>query len=275
MPVDNASIVTTIPSSSTTTQPPTTTSTTLVPADGLTSAERQLVATATVDGDIAPKSIVSSGNGLFFAQNMMYRHTITVYDRQHQLVATIGDTVTPRAFGHFDFPVEAGEYQGAPVEAAFNSSGDTAFVSNYRMYGGGLSESASDDCDQGDWPDSFVYQINTHYLEIERLYRVGSVPKFLAVTPDDRLLLVTNWCGFDLSVIDLETEEEVARVPMGRHPRGIAVSPDSSTAYVTIMGGRDIAVFDLKTMETSFIKDVGQYPRHLVISPDGSNSPSR
>lgn len=118
----------------------------------------------------------------------MYRHTVTVYDRQHDLVATIVDTVTPRAFGHFDFPVEAGEYQGAPVEAAFNSSGDSAFVSNYRMYGGGLSESASDDCDQGDWPDSFVYRINTDYLEIERLYRVGSVPKFLAVTPDDRLL---------------------------------------------------------------------------------------
>lgn len=65
VPAGTNSIVATGPTSSTTTQPPPTTTTTLVPDDGLTSAERQLVATDIIDGDIAPKSIVSSGNGLF------------------------------------------------------------------------------------------------------------------------------------------------------------------------------------------------------------------
>ena len=34
-----------------------------------------------------------------FAQNMMYRHTVTVYDRNGDLVKTIPDTVDLTAFG--------------------------------------------------------------------------------------------------------------------------------------------------------------------------------
>jgi YVTN family beta-propeller protein len=259
---------TTTTTTSTTTVPPTTTTTTttLVPADGLTAADRTLSEVTTISGGIAPKSVVSSGSGLFFAQNMMYRHTVTVYDRDHELVATIPDSVTPSEFGHADFP---GEYQGSPVEAAFTSDGRYGYVSNYRMYGGGLSTAASDGCNEGNWPDSFVYRIDTESLEIDQLLRVGSVPKFLAVTPDDTLLLVANWCGFDVSVLDLATGEELTRVPVGRHPRGIAISPDSSTAWVAVMGSRDIAVIDLETLDTERLEGVGRSPRHLVLSPDG------
>src|SRR5689334_15492680 len=35
---------------------------------------------AVITGRISPKSVASSGNGYVTAQNMMYRHTITVYD---------------------------------------------------------------------------------------------------------------------------------------------------------------------------------------------------
>lgn len=254
--------------STTTSTAATTTTTTLVPQDGLTAAERVLTLTETIVGDIAPKSVVANNHGLYFAQNMMYRHTVTVYNRDFELVKTIDDSVTPEDFGHPEFP---GAYLGSPVEAAFDSEGRYAYVSNYRMYGGGLSEAASDGCNAGDWPDSFVYRIDTNSLEIDRLIRVGSVPKFLALTPNDRLLLVSNWCGFDVSVIDLTTGEELGRVPVGRHPRGIAIDPTSSTAYVAVMGSRDLAVIDLTTLETRYIENVGRSPRHLVISPDGSS----
>jgi YVTN family beta-propeller protein len=250
----------------TTTLPPITTTTTLVPADGLQAHERKLTPVTTIGGNISPKSVVASGDGLFVAQNMMYRHTITVYDRSHQLLETISDRVAPEAFGHEDFP---GEYSGSPVEAAFTSDGSHVYVSNYRMYGGGLSTAASDGCNQGDWPDSFVYRIDTETLKIDQLVRVGPVPKFLAVSPDDRYLVVANWCGFDVSIVEISTGTEVARIPVGRHPRGVAISPDSSTAYVAVMGSRDIATIDLRSHEVAHIEDVGANPRHLVISPDG------
>lgn len=255
---------TTVPT--TTTLPPPTT-TTLVPPDSATAADRRLEKVAEISGAIAPKSLVASGTGLVFAQNMMYRHTVTVYDRSFELVATIPDRVRPADFGHDEFTTEL---QGSPVEAAFTSDGRYGYVSNYKMYGGGLRTDAGDSCPPGNWPDSFVYRIDTETLEIDQLIRVGPVPKFLAVTPNDRLLVVANWCGYDVSVVDLATGTEIARIPVGRFPRGIAISPDSSTAYVAIMGSTRIAAVNLASLDVSYIEGVGRSPRHLVISPGGA-----
>jgi hypothetical protein len=54
----------------------------------------------TISGRISPKSVVSSGRGLVFAQNMMYTHTVTVYNsRSRRLVKTISDAVNLARFG--------------------------------------------------------------------------------------------------------------------------------------------------------------------------------
>ena len=112
--------------------------------------------------------MAASGTGLYFAQNMMYRHTISVFDSDKQLLTTLPDTVDLKAFG---YEVPVGVYQGAPVEAAFSSDGSYAFVSNYRMYGPGYDPNAgSDSCEKDRGQDSFVYRIDTRTLEIDRLY---------------------------------------------------------------------------------------------------------
>ncbi len=229
---------------------------------------RRLVAVASITGAIAPKSVAHSGFGLFFAQNMMYRHTITVYDRTFRLVATIPDTVDLAAFGHDGF---AGPHRGSPVEAAFTADGRYAYVSNYQMYGGGFSQPGHDGCGAGDWDHSYLYRIDTAALRIDRVIRVGAVPKFVAVTPDDSTVLVTNWCSHDLSVVSAASGREVARVPLGRHPRGIAVEPSGRHAYVAVMGSRDVARVDLADLSISWIRGVGAGPRHLAISPDGGH----
>ena len=92
---------------------------------------------ARLTGRLAPKSIVASGTGLYLAQNVMYQHTISVFDATKQLVETLEDTVDLRAFG-YDVPGEA--YRGAPVEAAFTSDGSHVFVSNYRSRGDDKAE---------------------------------------------------------------------------------------------------------------------------------------
>lgn len=86
---------------------------------------------------------------------------------------------------------------------------------------------------------------------------VGPVPKFVAITHDDSTLLVSNWCGYDLSIVDTATGKETRRVDIGRYPRGIAVAPDDSVAYVTAMGTSDIAIVDLSTFEVEWIKRCG------------------
>jgi len=150
------------------------------------------------------------------------------------------------------------------------------------MYGPGYDPHAgSDSCRRDQGQDSFVYRVNAATLEIDRVYPVGPVPKHLAVTPDDRLLLVSNWCGFDTTVIDLATHERVASIGVGRYPRGIAITSDSATAYVALMGSTDVAVINLSalssigdtpsTLDTSvrtYMRGIGVSPRHLVLSPD-------
>jgi YVTN family beta-propeller protein len=213
-------------------------------------------------GDISPKSVVATGTGKFFAQNMMYRHTVTVYDAEGELLETIPDDVDLASYG---FEVSGESYRGSPVEAAMTSDGAFAYVSNYEMYGSGYGNPGGDSCGTSSWDDSYVYRIPTDTLGVDQVIAVGPVPKFLAVTPDDRFLLVSNWCGHDLSVVDLALGEEVQRIPMGRHPRGIAITHDGTTAYVAVMGSSDIAMVDLDSFEVTYLEGIGANPRHLVI----------
>lgn len=220
----------------------------------------------TISGKISPKSIVHSGNGLFFAQNMMYSHTITVYDRNHNLVKTIPDTVNLPEYGFSKFK---GSAQGAPVEAAFSHNGEYAWVSNYQMYGNGFANPGSDDCSPAQRTDkSFLYRINTGTLNIEKVIQVGSVPKFVATTPDNNLVLVSNWCSWDLSVIDTDANKEIKRIQLGRYPRGIVVDSASKKAYVAVMGSYDIAKVNLNDFSVGWLTNVGHSPRHLNIDPD-------
>ncbi|MEG5037635.1 MULTISPECIES: peptidoglycan-binding protein [unclassified Microcoleus] len=221
----------------------------------------------TIYGNISPKSIVYSGAGLFFAQNMMYRHTITVYDRNFKLVKTIPDTVNLSKFGFSKFQ---GNYKGSPVEAAFSTDGKYAYVSNYKMYGSGFRNPGTDRCSPAAKHDqSFLYRINTQTLKIEKVIPVGAVPKFNAVSPDNRFALASNWCSWDLSVVDINKNLEIERVKLGAYPRGIVVTPDSKNAYVAIMGSSDIAKVNLIDFSVEWLKNIGNAPRHLTIDPNG------
>jgi DNA-binding beta-propeller fold protein YncE len=221
----------------------------------------------TLGGDITPKSVASSGTGLVFAQNMMYRHSVTVYDaRTLELRNTISDSVELADFGYDRYP---GTSLGAPVEAAFSPDGKYAYVSNYSMYGDGFGPEGDDECTPASGYDrSFVYRISLETLEVDDAYRVGAVPKVVAVTPDGRFVLVANWCTWDLSVVSTAKGREVRRIPMGRYPRGVAVAPDGSAAYVGIMGGDHLVRVDLETWETSTIP-IGSGPRALEIDRSG------
>lgn len=221
----------------------------------------------TITGPIAPKSIVHSGKGLFFAQNMMYRHTITVYDRNFDLIKTIPDSIK---FSDFGFSKFTGNHRGSPVEASFSPDGKYAYVANYKMYGSGFSRPGNDRCSPaGRHDDSFMYKINTETLNIEQVIQVGPVPKFNTVTPDGRFVLVSNWCGWDLSIVDTQINQEIQRLKIGRYPRGIAVDSNSEFAYVAVMGSTQIAKINLNDFSLTWLNNIGRSPRHLNIDPQG------
>jgi YVTN family beta-propeller protein len=256
-------------SSSTTSAPTTSTSprttTTTIPA--VPEIDRPLKLVRTITGEISPKSVDATGTGLVFAQNMMYRHTMTVYDNAGALLKTIPDSVDLAAFG---YPGHAGLSRGAPVEGAVSPDHRYFYVTNYSMYGADFGPEGSDNCrGPGGLSPSFVYRIDLKSLAITGVTQVGMVPKYIAVTPDNRFILVTNWCSFDLSVIDRATFKEIRRIPLATDPRGIAVDQSSSVAYIAVMGSHDVARVDLHSFALSWYRDVGLSPRHVVIDPTG------
>lgn len=234
--------------------------------DGKRSDQRILTLFDSIYSDnLQPKSIVYSGTGLFFAQNMMYRHNVSVFNRDRVEVATISDTVNLADFG-----IAGGVVKGSPVEAAFTPDGAYAYVSNYKMYGKGWNPIADDDCQGRNWDSSYVYRINVASFKIDQIIAVGAVPNFLAVSPDGKTLLVSNFCSQDVSVVDTATGKETQRIAVGLHPRGIAVTSDSTRAFIAVMGTSRVVILDLETMTTIEIATAGPTPRHLVLSADDS-----
>lgn len=214
---------------------------------------------------ITPKSVVANGHGLVIANNMMYQNSVTLYDSQTgELVQELADTISPGQLGVDGYPETV---QGAPVEAVWTEDGQYAYVSQYRL--ADIGAGAYDDCRNGDAvAPSAVYRYSVAEQDWDQFIEVGRVPKYQALTPDESRLLVTNWCDFDLSVIDTETGEEEMRVPLSSQPRGIAVMPDNRTAYVTAMYANELWKVDLETGEAGVIYREADFPRHLVLSPD-------
>jgi YVTN family beta-propeller protein len=246
---------------------------TLVPLTALsssaevTSAEQKMVLFSTVNGSIAPKSVLASNNGLVSAHNMMYRHSVTIYDATTtKLIATVPDTVVLSDFG---FKKYSGNYKGAPVEGAFSPDGKYLYFTNYSMYGKGFTKEGHDKCSPASgYDDSFLSRIDLATMKIDAVYPVGSVPKVVQVTPDNKYVLVSNWCSYTVTVISVETGKRIKDIKIGRYPRGIEISEDSQFAYIAEMGGSNIHRIDLNDFSKTLIP-IGVNPRALELSPDG------
>ena len=85
----------------------------------------------------------------------------------------------------------------------------------------------------------------------------------LAVTHDGALLLATNKRGQSVSVFELATGKEVARIPTKRRiVHGVVISPDDRYAFVSVEGigsqPGTVEVIDLGTRAAVASADVGQ-----------------
>lgn len=240
-------------------------STSSVAQHGPSSATR-LHRVARLTGGITPKSVDASGHGLVLANNMIYSHSITVYDsKTHKLVKRLPDSIDLSKFGFAD---HVGTSTGGPVEAAWTKDAKYAYVSNYVMKGPGFKGVAKDECSPASGYDNgFVYRFNATTMQWDQAIEVGAVPKFVAITPDQKNVVISNWCDFTISVIDRAKAKQVKTIKLAEQPRGIVIMPDNRTAYVAAMYGNKVFRVDLKTGEHHVILEVDR-PRHLVLSPD-------
>ena len=68
-----------------------------------------------------------------------------------------------------------------------------------------------------------VYKINIKEKRIEKEIIVGEGPHGVVVSDDGKFVYVANLLSKDISVIDMQTDQEVARIMVGEMPNGISV----------------------------------------------------
>jgi YVTN family beta-propeller protein len=227
-----------------------------------------MVLVKTIGGTISPKSVLASDNGLISAHNMMYNHSVTIFDaNKAELIATIPDSVALSDFGYTKY---SGSYKGAPVEGAYSPDGKYLYFTNYAMYGKGFNKEGHDTCSPASGYDtSFLSRINLESKKIDAVFPVGAVPKVVKITPNNEYILVSNWCSYTVTVSSVESGKTVKSIKIGRYPRGIAITDDSQYAYVAEMGGSNIHRIDLSDFSQKLLP-VGSNPRAVVLSPDGT-----
>ncbi|HEY2892823.1 MAG TPA: cytochrome c peroxidase, partial [Pirellulales bacterium] len=90
---------------------------------------------------------------------------------------------------------------------------------------------------------------------------------------DDRLAYVALTAAAEVAVIDLEINQELSRIPVGRWPRYLALSADGSRLAVGCSGDGCISVIDTASRTHLFdSKFLGLNIGHLDISPDGRHA---
>ncbi|GAB3334283.1 hypothetical protein GCM10027299_42380 [Larkinella ripae] len=91
---------------------------------------------------------------------------------------------------------------------------------------------------------------------------------------------VTNAASYDISVVNLATNEVRATIATGSSPMDIVVDPKSNRMYVSNASTNTISVYNLTTYQILAIIPTFERPLALLLSPDGSrlyvgNSQSR
>ena len=145
--------------------------------------------------------------------------------------------------GHGMEPPKAGDNSCSPTWAQPSRDGASVYVA----------------CNKS----SEIVEINANTWQLVRRIPARSGVYNLAITYDGLRLLATNKRDQSVSIYDLKSGRELARVPTKRKVlHGVVVSPDDLYAFVTVEGvGSEpgtVEVIDLKALKTVATIDVGQ-----------------
>jgi DNA-binding beta-propeller fold protein YncE len=154
-----------------------------------------------------------------------------------------GATAAHDAGGHGMEAPKPGDVSCSPTWAQPSASGDKIYVA----------------CNK----PSEIVEIDAGSWTLTRRLPAGPGVYNLGVTHDGKLLIATNKRGQSVSVIDIASGRELARIKTKRPVvHGVAVSPDDHYAFISVEGigsaPGTLEVIDLRSLQSVAQVDVGQ-----------------
>ncbi|MCT8137738.1 beta-propeller fold lactonase family protein [Anaerobacillus sp. CMMVII] len=115
--------------------------------------------------------------------------------------------------------------------------------------------------------DNTVTIINRESAELATV-PVGEYPHGLRISVDQKFVFIANMKSADMSIVDLETKEEVNRVVVGNGAVQTGISHDGQYAFVGLHLDNQLAVVDVATQELMKLIDTGVGPVQMYASYD-------
>lgn len=183
---------------------------------------------------------------------------------------------TPAAGWDYELNKAMPSFEEKPVEGCFSHDDKILWVSLHNA--GGIVAIPMDslavlDPGLSGFHTKTLYTFNVENQTRDSLLvpfiKTGKTPKVIAVTADNRFLLVSNWHSGTVSVIKINDAappygKKIADIKTGAFPRGIAIDgPDKS--YVANMGTDKISIVDNKSWKVIRNLHTGVNPRHIVM----------
>ena len=125
-----------------------------------------------------------------------------------------------------------------------------------------------------------VVEVDLRKWEIKRRFPTGRAPYNLDVTKDGKRLVVTYKGAQAVGVIDIESGEEVARIPTSRPvPHGVVTTPDSRWAFITCedrgAAPGSVDAIDLESLKRVCTIDIGLQAGGIALFPSGTADPTK
>jgi len=110
-----------------------------------------------------------------------------------------------------------------------------------------------------------IFEIDAVSKKILRRFNTESTwTKVVKLSPDQKTLLASNWCGDNVSEINLSEGKLIKNIPTVDTPRGIYLTKDGNTLYVAGFANGEIEKINLSTGERKVIFKSGGAMRHIV-----------
>src|SRR5690606_28960383 len=112
--------------------------------------------------------------------------------------------------------------------------------------------------------------VDLERIELVNVLRGVSDPELLAVSADGRKLYIASEDTGQGVVMDAESGEVLASMPVGGEPEGVTLSPDGRWVYMSSEEYHQIGVIDARDDRDLATLDVGRRPRFTEFSDDGA-----